>query len=258
MKIQYCSDLHLEFYANAGFIKKNPIKPVGDVIILAGDITYMNYYYERQVEKDFISYLSDNFQYVYLMFGNHEFYGGEDISILDKPVYEKLRNNVALVNNTTLIHNNTKIIFSALWSKISEQNRNIVLNGMNDFRLISYHKKRFTIDNFNKMHEKSIQFICQELKNNLQNQKTVIATHHVPSMTCNSPDFIGDPLNDAFIVDLDELIMKNNINYWIYGHLHRNLPEIQVGNTKLVTNQLGYIHYSENKGYKSNAYLHIN
>ena len=257
MKIQFCSDLHVEFDANANFIKNNPIKPVGDIIILAGDITYLNFYYKRQTEKDLITYLSDNFSFVYLMFGNHEFYGGDDIGILDKPVYEKLRDNVALVNNTSSIHNNTKIIFSALWSKISEENRNSIVNGMNDFRLISYHRKKFTVDNFNEMHEKSIQFIRQELKNNPQEQKTVIATHHVPSLTCNSPDFAGSPLNDAFIADLDELILKNNIDYWIYGHIHRNLPEIKVGNTKLVSNQLGYIHANENKGYENDAYIHI-
>ena len=38
MKIQYCSDLHLEFSHNFEFIKKNPIIPIGDILILAGDI----------------------------------------------------------------------------------------------------------------------------------------------------------------------------------------------------------------------------
>jgi len=258
MRIQYCSDLHLEFEANADYIKRNPIKPVGDIIILTGDITYLNFYFERQIEKDFISYLSNNFQYVYLMFGNHEFYGGDDISLLDKPVNEKLRNNVALVNNTVADYDSVKIIFSTLWSKISDKNRNIVSTGMNDFRLIPYHGRRFSVEDFNDMHEKSIHFISQELKKNLQNQKTVIATHHVPSFACNSPDFEGSPLNDAFISNLDDLIIENDINYWIYGHIHRNLKEIKVGNTKLVSNQLGYIHANENKGYREDCILTIN
>ncbi|RLD76305.1 MAG: metallophosphoesterase [Bacteroidetes bacterium] len=257
MKIQYCSDLHLEFDANADFIKQNPIQAVGDIIILAGDISYLNFYYERQVEKDFISYLSNNFQYTYLMFGNHEFYNGDDISILDKAVYEKLKDNVALVNNVACIHDDIKIIFSTLWSKISEPNRNIVLNGMNDFRLISYHNKNFTVDDYNKIHEKSIQYISEELNNNSIDQKTIIATHHVPSKSCNSPDFANSPINEAFVVDLDELIQKSRIDYWIYGHTHRNMPETIVGNTKLLTNQLGYISYNENKGYKSDRILTI-
>ncbi|WP_321515373.1 hypothetical protein [Marinifilum fragile] len=38
MLIQYCSDLHLEFNANENFLIENPIEPVGDILILAGDI----------------------------------------------------------------------------------------------------------------------------------------------------------------------------------------------------------------------------
>lgn len=38
MKIQYCSDLHLEFKQNSEYIKANPLEPVGEILLLAGDI----------------------------------------------------------------------------------------------------------------------------------------------------------------------------------------------------------------------------
>ena len=40
MKVQYCSDLHLEFAQNEKFLADNPIQAVGDILVLAGDIIY--------------------------------------------------------------------------------------------------------------------------------------------------------------------------------------------------------------------------
>ena len=41
MRIQYCSDLHMEFHENMRFMKSLPLEPVGDVLVIAGDVGYL-------------------------------------------------------------------------------------------------------------------------------------------------------------------------------------------------------------------------
>src|SRR3989304_3522354 len=129
MKLQYASDLHLEFPENMEFLKRNPLLPGGDVLLLAGDIVpfaVMDKY------ADFFSYLSDNFPNTYWVPGNHEYYY-YDITEKYGTLNEKKRSNVFLVNNTSVILESTKLIFTTLWSEIGSLNQWIIQQRISDF-----------------------------------------------------------------------------------------------------------------------------
>jgi predicted phosphohydrolase len=252
MTIQYCSDLHLEFAINSQYLMANPIVPVGDILILAGDITYWG---QKHFKHPFFDYISKNFKSAYYIPGNHEFYTGKDVRILDNPVFEPIRDNVFITNNHTVNIDSTDIFFTTLWSQISHKHSLIIESSVSDFRLIKYKGKPLKTETFNKLHNDSLAYLQNAVKDSRAVNK-VIVSHHVPSLLCNPEKYKDSQINSAFVTDLDEIIRELNADYWIYGHHHANMPEITIGKTKLVTNQLGYLDQNENTGYERAKTMH--
>ncbi len=252
MLIQYTSDLHLEFPANKGFLKLHPLQPVGEVLVLAGDIVP---FAVMDKHLDFFSYLSDNFETIYWLPGNHEYYQF-DIAEKRSVLNEKIRSNLFLVNNTSVVHKNTKLIFSTLWSKISDGHQWQIERSMNDFYQIKNKGFRFSAEAYNQLHEDSLAIIQKEL-NSVKVETVAVFTHHCPTFLNYPVQYKGDLLNEAFAVELFDLIETSKIDYWVYGHHHSNIPEFSIGNTKLITNQLGYVQQNEHKLFETNKYIEL-
>jgi predicted phosphohydrolase len=252
MKIQYASDLHLEFPENKEFLKKNPLLPAGDVLLLAGDIVP---FAVMDKHADFFNYISDNFGTTYWIPGNHEYYYS-DISDKSGFVNETIRSNVFLINNTSVILGDIKLIFSTLWSEIGTLNKWIIQQRISDFQVINYKTVRFSPDHFNELYYEGHKFLKNEIEVDFHG-KTVVTTHHVPVLLNYPEQYKSDVLNEAFVVDLYDLIADSNIDFWIYGHHHVNVDEFAIGDTILNTNQLGYVRYNENLGFINNKYINV-
>lgn len=253
MLIQYCSDLHLEFAQNSLFLHKNPIKSVGDGLILAGDITYWG---KKHFKHWFFDYVSEHFKAVYYVPGNHEFYSGKDLRIIDTPVLETIRENVFLVNNKVISIKDVDFFFTKLRSHIPDSKPLYVEHGVGDFHYIKHRGKRLDSTIFNQRHKDSLTFLKESITAS-KAPKKVVATHHIPIHLCNPEHYKTSNINSAFVSEQQALIEEWDIDYWIYGHHHANMPETRINETKLVTNQLGYIDLGEHHSYRNSARFEI-
>jgi predicted phosphohydrolase len=245
MTIQYCSDLHLEFPVNKKYLDANPIAPKGEILLLAGDIVP---FAVMENEKAFFDFVSDNFEQVYWVAGNHEYYRS-DILHRTGVVNERIRTNVSLVNNVSVRYKNVRLVFSTLWSKIDPVREWVIQKAMADFHLIRSGDKKIAVQDYNRLHDACRDFLSHELRNQ-EEQPTIVVSHHVPTLFHYPEKYRYSELNSAFAVELFEVIESSAVDYWIYGHNHSAVSDFKIGKTTLTTNQLGYVEYGEHYSFQ--------
>lgn len=246
MKIQYMSDLHLEFKDNATFLSQLPLKVAGDVLVLAGDIIYLG---NSEMERSpFLKWAADHFEQVLLVAGNHEFYGGRDMAAGGASWEYKLAGNVGYYHNRMVGIGNVDFILTTLWSHIPPEQERLINTYLNDFHKITFSGHQLTTADYNAEHARCLAFVRQAVEGS-KARRRVVVSHHVPTLLCSPPKLrtIKDgQLLSAFTVDLSDYIRHAPIDAWIYGHSHANFS-VSLGGTRVVSNQLGYVFRGENK-----------
>lgn len=252
MKIQFASDLHLEMAANAAWLQSHPLEVVGDILMLAGDTAYL----EEGVPGWFLDWASASYNQVLLIPGNHEYYHYGDMAKRGDSWQCMLRDNVGYYYNKVVTIDNTDFIMSTMWSHIPEIDMFQVQRGLNDFHQILCNGKIFTPDDFNMEHELCKRFIARNVANS-KAEHIIVITHHVPTQQAVATQHKGSVLTSAFAVEMGDLITECHIDYWIYGHSHTNI-DTEIGNTKIVSNQLGYVaHGEQHNGFSLSKYIEI-
>lgn len=252
MRIQLVSDLHLEMLQNSSFLQHHPLEISGDVLLIAGDSAYLdtpdsslNTYSKHR----FWDWASEHYKQVIVCFGNHEFYGYYDLASMPDGYCKEIRKNIHAYYNSVVKLDGVDIVVSTLWSVIKPTNAFVTERGVSDFYRIMYNGHTLTADDFNREHERCLSFIKLSVNNSTSDVKIVL-THHVPTELCVAKEFNGSLINGAFAVELGDYISESGIDYWIYGHSHRNI-DAQIGKTKIISNQLGYVSHGE---YHRNGY----
>jgi len=245
------SDLHLEF--SSGNMTLPELSTDKDsVLILAGDIgigkrqlTYINFF------KD----IAPRFKLVIYILGNHEFYCGSFLRILNKIQKNILAvpelKNVCVVDNETIVCENVSFICSTLWTNFRNGNP-IVMNDaqylMNDYKRIrtgssqnaryAYARKLNTIDVL-QYNCKASRYIFSEIEKQKKIGKVVVVTHHAPSFQSIPERYKTDIINNAFVSDYDNKIIESKPDFWIHGHIHDNF-DYMIENTRILCNPRGY------------------
>ena len=237
------SDLHLEVgqqYADFAVPVEAPY------LILAGDIGRLKDY---QPYLEFLRRQCDVFSEVFLVLGNHEFFGTnytEGIRLancLEKEPCCAGKLHVLNRNRVDLsISSGITILGCTLWSKISPDVRSMVEMRVNDFKRID----NWTVDDHNFEHEQDVQWlrdeICKIRQERDQSKKSILViTHHAPTNRGTSkPSDLINPWSCAFSTDLLKDKALSNVQWWIFGHTHFT-SDFKQGQVRLVSNQRGYI-----------------
>lgn len=232
MKLQYASDIHLEFYKSKHIDSKlfetllTPTKAV-DALVLAGDIGYP----EDRITKEFLGWCCSKWRYVIWVFGNHEYYTTLRNS---KPMKEK--EEIAMdyckeYTNLHVLHNKSlqsygasgvKIIGTTLWTKIPQELEETISSYMNDCKYIETTKGvPFTTADWNTLYEQNVEFLQRELDDaHASGLKSIVVTHHLPSFKCIQSQYKDSPVNCGFASDLESLLQHPGLVAWICGHSH--------------------------------------
>lgn len=234
MHVQILSDLHLEFLSPKRI--KNilaSIKPVGTVLVLAGDIGTPTQYHQV------LETVAPLFEKIFVVLGNHEYYGQKDMMSVHQTIQFICDqwHNVSFLSSSYEYYHNYRWIGATLWSKIDTP-----LYRTNDTRLI----KGMNIAIYNQLYQESVDFLTKAFETS---DPCIVITHYLPSEQLIHEKYKSDPYNQWFASSLDDLIEKHthHLPLWIYGHTHDPSDKI-LFKTRMVCNPFGY----ENENKKPN------
>jgi predicted phosphodiesterase len=243
-KFQVLSDLHLEVgdqYQSFQIPVRAPF------LILAGDIGRLQ---EYDKYLSFIATQCARFDAVYLVLGNHEFYGISRSDGLARA--HKLENDestlgkLKVLNRRRLdLHPSLCILGCTLQSHIRPENRTMVEQRVKDFQRIL----DWTVELHNEEHQRDLDWLRTEI-NSINSESEdkrrakhiLVISHHAPIKNGSShPSNQNSPWADAFATDLIGVQKEmSRVQWWVFGHTHYTTQWREHG-INLISNQRGYV-----------------
>lgn len=212
-----------------------------DVVILAGDI------HSGRKVIPWVAKAFPKSTEVILLPGNHEFYGDHihhlrtHLRTVVKPYP-----NIHLLDDASWQCGHVRFIGSTLWTDFQlfgsapadiERAMQESKRCISDFRAIRYRSTgRMSPADSVKLHRTAVEYLQSELATPFDG-KTVVVTHHLPSMRSVSDRYKEELTSAAFASNLDALVGQADV--WVHGHTHDSFDYLH-GKCRVLCNPRGY------------------
>lgn len=242
LRVQYLSDLHFEFHADAGasFVESMDPSDV-DVLVIAGDLA-TGRGIGPALDRFCARYAGIPVVYVH---GNHEYYGcaRDEARAATRAACRRHPTLHWLDADGTTI-GGRRILGATLWFRRSKHAD--LEDRMNDFQQIPNFEGWVYDDN-----ARALAFFDRELRTG-----DLVITHHLPAAACVGSRWKSSPLNPFFVCDLEPLIRTRKPSTWIHGHMHDSV-DVRVGHTRIVCNPFGYVGHELNAVFDDKAVVEV-
>lgn len=241
-QIQVLSDLHLELgqqYSSFTFPACAPF------LLLGGDVG-------RLIDYDaYLKFLEAQvcrFEKVFLVLGNHEFYGRNHETGLETA--RRLIAEPSLAGTVILLHrmrwddpdSDLTILGCTLWSAVSPKAADIVQAKVKDYTNI----EGWTVEKHNSLHAEDAAWLRAQVsqissQKDTAERRILLATHHAPSIEGTSrPEQSKNPWTCAFATDLLSEGVWDGVKVWVFGHTHYS-TDVVCNGVRMLANQRGYV-----------------
>lgn len=232
LRIQYISDIHLEFYdkRDKGKVFMTQfLSPVAPYLALCGDIGNPS----RPAYRAFLAQCSAAFERVFMIPGNHEYYnfdqkGGVTYSMEKKndqmqTICASFPNVVWLQERAVWLEREKVWVCGAtLWNNVDTHQEKEAEDIMTDYKTIRLERgRKWKAADTRIEHAKQkgiLRWWIDHVRE--RGEKIVILSHHLPSLGWIHPDFAKSKVNWCYASKCDDMLRSPVIG-WLCGHTHR-------------------------------------
>lgn len=240
MKLAIYSDLHLEFS------DWHPPPLQADVVVLAGDIHVGDAAFgwaRRHFPDTPVIYVA----------GNHEYFDSDMPAALELMRAAARKFDIEFLHDGETEIRGVRFLGTTLWTDFEfygadpgaiRDSMTHARRGMRDYGLIEFAPGQPLSPELTRvLHQQQRRWLEQRLRHSVD-RTTVVVTHHLPHQESVHPRYAGNPLNPAFVSNL-EYLFDDSVKLWVHGHTHES-RDYWFGDTRVVCNPRGYLPHQPN------------